>query len=460
MSGRLSHLLEQAQRQVQAAHARLPELGRIPGGITEWLKGARRAQILLGLTLVLGIWVVPPLIETILEALLPSSTTSSGFLGMSKRTVSHPLSGPLSAILVGAFFLVGLSATIVTLWKAIPTTLQRLTHENADALGQTLPPPAAFPSSASSAATTAATLVASSAGQATADRGHSGATVESSGATPPRLSGRYAVQRQLGEGGMGQVFLAEDTTLGRLVALKKLPPELVANEAMRERFRREARALAQLNHVHVVQLFDFLDLSTSASEDQGMWMVMEVVSGGDLEDRLKGGRIELSEVCRLGRQMAAALAAAHERGIVHRDFKPANVMLTESGDAKVADFGIAQLEAASAGVDTKLTQAGTVMGTPTYMSPEQARGDQVGAPSDVYALGAALYEMVCGEPVFSGTLTQVLAAHITRPPDPLASRGVEVPQRMEELVQEMLSKEPNDRPTLREIIDTLDSVSG
>jgi serine/threonine-protein kinase len=157
--------------------------------------------------------------------------------------------------------------------------------------------------------------------------------------------------------------------------------------------------------------------------------------------------------------MAAALAAAHERGLVHRDFKPANVMLTESGDAKVTDFGIAQLEAASAAADTKLTQAGTVMGTPTYMSPEQARGDQVGASSDVYALGATFYEMLCGEPVFTGTLTQVLAAHITQTPDPLSSRGVELPEEVEGLVQRMLLKEPNERPSLSDVLAGLDSVS-
>jgi serine/threonine-protein kinase len=237
------------------------------------------------------------------------------------------------------------------------------------------------------------------------------------------------------------------------VALKKLPPELVAHEAMRERFRREARALAQLNHAHVVQLYDFLE------EAGGMWMVMEVVSGGDLEQRMETERLPLPEICRLGCQVAAALGAAHERGIVHRDFKPANVMLTEAGDAKVTDFGIAKLEGMSAQTDTKLTQAGTVMGTPTYMSPEQARGTDVGAPSDVYSLGATLYEMITGAPLFEGSLTQVVAAHITDAPRPFAQHETQAPEEVERLVLSMLAKEAEARPTILEVVKTLQSAA-
>jgi hypothetical protein len=444
----------------RAAHESFPELKRDPEALKRWLVDARRAQIALGLTVVLGLWAVPPMLEMAVGWVFPSSTQSSGFMGLSNRTVQNPMAEPIVLVLTLAFWAAGLAGTAALLWADIPRALGRVASgARTDEKGADDQGPAATDATvmltgpdSEKASELGATMETMVQAPGSVPAGVSTAST-SSGAALSSLTDRYTIRRQLGEGGMGQVFLAEDTRLGREVALKKLPPELVAHEAMRERFRREARALAQLNHPHVVQLFDFLE------EPDAMWMVMEVVSGGDLEEKMEAQRLPLSDVVRLGKQAALALGAAHERGIVHRDFKPANVMLSEAGEAKVTDFGIAKLEAASAQTDTKLTQAGTVMGTPTYMSPEQARGEEVGPPSDLYSLGATLYEMASGHPIFEGTLTQVVAAHITDTPQSFEERGVEAPAGLEELIFGMLNKAPGERPSVEDVVAKLSELA-
>ncbi|MFW6052008.1 MAG: serine/threonine-protein kinase, partial [Myxococcota bacterium] len=247
---------------------------------------------------------------------------------------------------------------------------------------------------------------------------------------------RYRIARELGRGGMGVVHLAEDTVLEREVALKELPRSLVREPSLAERFRIEARVLAKLTHPGIVQVFDLVE------SDAGMWIAMELVKGGSLDALLDDGPVPLRDALRLGAEMADALAHAHAQGVVHRDFKPHNVLLTPQGHPKITDFGLAKI----AREGPKLTQVGAIMGSPAYMSPEQAAGGETDHRADVYAFGVTLYQMVVGRCPFEGNTASILAAHITQPaPDP-AELGADVPAPLRELLVSMLAKDPADRP--------------
>ena len=246
---------------------------------------------------------------------------------------------------------------------------------------------------------------------------------------------RYRVQRRLGGGGMASVYLATHGQLGRPVVLKVLHGHLARDAEMIERFKREARAASQLVHPHVVPIID-------AGEGEGiLYTVMPHLPGGSFADRIVLGARPASEVAAVVAQAASALDYAHRRGIVHRDVKPDNILFDEDGHAMVTDFGIA--EARSQG---RLTASGRAMGTPHYMSPEQAMGKLVDGRSDVYALGIVMYEALVGFPPFDGPdafavgYKQVHEAVV--PPIQVNS---EIPQEMNDIVMKCLSKQANDR---------------
>ena len=226
------------------------------------------------------------------------------------------------------------------------------------------------------------------------------------------LSGRYRVERQLGEGGMATVYLADDLKHERKVALKVLKPELAAVVGA-ERFLAEIKTTANLQHPHILPLFD------SGQADSFLFYVMPFVEGESLRDRLDRERqLPVDEAVQIASDVAEAIHSAHERGIVHRDIKPANILLS-NGRPLVADFGIA-LAVSSAG-GGRLTETGLSLGTPHYMSPEQATGDQsVGPATDIYALGCVLYEMLVSEPPYTGGTPQaILGKIITGTPEPV-----------------------------------------
>jgi hypothetical protein len=260
--------------------------------------------------------------------------------------------------------------------------------------------------------------------------------------------GRYALSELLGSGGMAEVFLAHDRILGRDLALKVLREEYARDEAFVSRFRREAVSAASLNHPSVVQVYD-----QGRTEDGRLYIAMEHVAGGSLEDLLaRRGALEPAEATLLASQVADALAAAHGRGIVHRDIKPQNVLIGEAGKAKVADFGIALAASAS-------TTSGTnrVFGTASYMSPEQAMGGQVGPTSDLYSLGVVLYEMLTGRVPFEaeGALATAMK-HVTEEPISPRARNPNVPEGLEALVMGLLAKDPEDRcPSAAELSEDL-----
>ena len=230
-----------------------------------------------------------------------------------------------------------------------------------------------------------------------------------------RRIGPYQFESRIGQGGMGDVYRAQDTRLGRTVAIKVLPSHAAASQSSRDRFEREARTIAALNHPHICALYD-------VGSDHGVdFLVMEFLEGETLAARLLRGPLPENEVSRIAAQIASALDRAHRTGVVHRDLKPSNIILTESG-AKLLDFGIAKLHDGEAGRDARsadmppstLTGRGGIMGTVAYMSPEQVRGEAVDARSDLFSLGTVIYEMARGRRPFAGETTQELCAAILR----------------------------------------------
>jgi serine/threonine protein kinase len=259
--------------------------------------------------------------------------------------------------------------------------------------------------------------------------------------TGQRLADRYEIQLLLDSGGMGQVWRARDLTLDRPVAVKALVRNL-SGEKLREalaRFRREALAAARLNHPSIATIYD-------AIEDNGqLFLVLEFVDGEDLRKTLarQPAGLPVSKVLNIGAEVAEALVVAHKAGIVHRDVKPANLMLPPHGRVKVCDFGIARLQGATASI----TATGTAVGTEAYMPPEQLLGKEVSGKADVYALGATLFHLLTGRVVFPGDdLEAIIAQHLTaQPPNPAALRP-DCPPTLATLLQAMLAKKPSQRP--------------
>ncbi len=259
--------------------------------------------------------------------------------------------------------------------------------------------------------------------------------------TPGQLGrlGHFDVERVIGRGGMGLVLAGFDTHLQRQVAIKVLDPQLAGNEVARKRFCREARAAASVTHEHVVAVHQ-----VEQEETTGLpFLVMQMIEGESLEERLRQGqRPELGEIVRIGMQIAAGLAAAHARGLIHRDVKPANILLErETGRVKLTDFGLAR-----ATEDVKLTQSGFVAGTPLYMSPEQARGEDSDQRGDLFSLGVVLYELCAGEPPWTGkTPLAVLRQLADEPHRPIAELNPDIPDWLGGIIDRLLAKSPADR---------------
>ncbi len=251
------------------------------------------------------------------------------------------------------------------------------------------------------------------------------------------INHRYATLRLLGSGGMGEVYLARDKILGREVAIKVLRKRYAGDEEFVARFRREARSAAALSHPNVVSVHDL-----GCSGDGAYYIAMEYVPGGTLKQRLlEGGALRPDAAAAVARQIADALDAAHALGIVHRDVKPQNVLLTAGGDAKLADFGIAG--AASPAVGSRTTP---VVGTPSYMSPEQVSGGPVGPASDLYSLGVVLYEMLTGEaPCGAGNPAAGVAKQTNETPGSPKRLDPKIPEGMDSLVVKLLARRPEDR---------------
>jgi serine/threonine protein kinase len=275
---------------------------------------------------------------------------------------------------------------------------------------------------------------------------------EDSGPPPGSLLGPYRIARKLGEGGMGIVYLAEDTRLGRMVALKTLAPTLTAGEPHWERFRREARAAAALSHPGIAAVYALEEIAGA------LVIAYEYVPGQTLREELAGGPIPAERLLPTALDIARALAAAHGLGIVHRDLKPENVVRPPEGPVKILDFGVARLSKLSGLATTALTEAGTFLGTPFYASPEQLRGEEVDARTDIFSYGVLLYELASGShPFGSADTTATLARILEAEPPDLATLNPGVPQVLLRVVARCLHKNPDERyPTAQDLVSDLE----
>jgi eukaryotic-like serine/threonine-protein kinase len=259
--------------------------------------------------------------------------------------------------------------------------------------------------------------------------------------------GPYEILAALGAGGMGKVYRARDTRLERTVAVKVLPTALSASEQSRQRFEREAKTISQLSHPHICAVYDV------GREGDTEYLVMEYLQGQTLAERLARGPLPLDQVLKNGIDIAEALDRAHRSGIVHRDLKPANVMMTNSG-VKLLDFGLAKaIEPTSSSTSltasptrTHLTQEGTILGTFQYMAPEQLEGKEADRRTDIFALGAVLYEMATAKNAFPGsTQASLISAIMQNDPPPISSVSPMVPAAFDRVVRTCLAKDPEDR---------------
>ena len=306
--------------------------------------------------------------------------------------------------------------------------------------------------------------------------------------SPGATISRYRIISQLGAGGMGEVYLARDTKLARQVALKTLAAEFADNQEHLRRFVQEANAVSALNHPNIIHIYEIDEAQSShfigteiipahgltcvpRASESIRFIVTEFVDGETLRARMKRERFTIPNALDVAGQIASALSAAHKAGIIHRDIKPANIIVGSDGIVKVLDFGVARIgpHRQLASVDTEAetkprlkTEAGACVGTANYMSPEQARGLDVDARTDIWSLGCVLYEMVAGQRPFQGDTTlDVLAAVINREPDPLSRYMAEVPSALEEILSEALRKDRKQRyQVIQDMVLDLERLKG
>ena len=263
--------------------------------------------------------------------------------------------------------------------------------------------------------------------------------------------GQYRIVEQIGRGGMATVFRATQTSMGREVAVKVLPREFMHDDTFMQRFMREVKVIAGLQHVHILPVHDF-------GEYQGLpYIVMAYIQGGTLSDRIRQGPMPLAEVQRLVRQMAGALDYAHSKNIIHRDFKPSNVLLDEQGNTYLADFGIAKATEST----IQLTGTGAMVGTPSYMAPELVEKGDLTSAVDVYALGITAYEMLTGRvPYHSETPIKTLMEHINMPVPDVRAERPDLPEGVRQFINTAMAKKPATRyATPSGLADGLDTAA-
>jgi serine/threonine protein kinase len=276
---------------------------------------------------------------------------------------------------------------------------------------------------------------------------------------PGTKLGRYEIRSKIGAGGMGEVYLAQDPKLERKVAIKVLPAKSVSDESAKSRLLREARAAAKLDHPNICAIHEV------GEEDDQTFIVMQYVEGETLDDRTRRQPLNPAESLLVITQVADALAEAHAHGVIHRDIKPSNIIINPRGQAKVMDFGLAKVVTESVATEaetmTLVTSPGTILGTMAYMSPEQARGQNLDGRSDIFSLGVVLYELIAGRKPFEGkTAADVIASILRAEPPTLAQFGSEVPTGLQRIASKALQKSRKERyQTINDMLVDLKSLS-
>lgn len=437
------------------------------------LSRAFKAQAFALVAALFLIYAAPAVVKSVSGFFIPQETKKA--FGLIKHKKDRPVKGYLDTTLLGALWVGGVGGSLLLFWFALPAGLAAansrgkkryreglLFSEENPALSRrkcrfalALVTDPEIAKAMSECESSAATIAPANSGSTVVARVDGELVSFSADDIPARddsigPNGRFTLKDELGRGSMGVVFDGFDSLLDRRVALKQLPVWLAGNIEYSERFRREAKALAKLNHQNIVQLYDLIE------ESGHLWMALEFVGAGDLSSRLKRiGPMTVSEAVKVTTKIAAALDCAHSAGIIHRDLKPANILLTEHSEPKVTDFGIAKLTQ-----DPSMTQAGAVLGSPSYMSPEQAEGLVSDERSDIYALGITFYEMLTGAPPFTGATSEILIKHIGKPPVAPSTVVKDIPTEIETLILRMLAKDPAERPeNMVAVVNELTSVT-
>jgi hypothetical protein len=422
----------------------LPLALRKPALLRRWLVEARGAQIALASLLVVALFLLPPLLGWALPRLYPPVEIREKVLGIFARATSRPdprleARARQLTLLVWAGGIGGVALLLIgALPRSAAAARSRARSQEDAVLRQRL---SEVGSRADAPASERATALPDDALRAL----RAAETLLVPATDPGVVAGRYRIVKELGRGAMGVVHRALDLVLEREVALKELPPHLVARVELVRRFRQEARLLARLVHPSIVQVHDLIE------EDGRLWIALELVAGGTLADALqrRGGALPWRESLRFAAQIAEGLAFAHSRGVIHRDIKPSNVLLSEEDPpaAKLADFGLARWIESS-----EHTQHGALLGSARYMSPEQAAGSAADERSDLYSLGIALFELLCGRAPYEGQVAAVLAQHLSGTPPRLGELCAGLPPELEALVMSLIARSPGDRPGTAEAV--------
>ena len=408
----ISMILKAAAMEATAGVKEFPSAVRSPLLLRRWLWDYGRIRTALAVAVILSPFVFVPIADWFLGIIFPS-TTEKILFGLIKDTNQHPWLEPAMAFARIVIWAWASIASLILLFGMLPGALRRFQEEGGDVSVSATAMPR------SSVYDSDRTVISSSGSQSVSTHAH-----------------RYVTGEMLGHGAMGVVFKAHDSTLERDVALKELPANLTHVPELVTRFRQEAKVLARLTHPAIVHVYDLI-------EDSGrFWMVIELVEGEDLSKLLKKkGNLSVKQAASLSRTIAEGMAFAHSQDVVHRDLKPSNILMTPDGRPKITDFGLAKLAESN-----EMTQAGTVLGSPAYMSPEQALGKSADKRSDIYSLGIMIYQMITGEVPFKGEdMAAVLSMHINETPAPLTSKKARVPKALEKVVLSMLEKNPDKR---------------
>jgi len=461
--------LKQYSSQLATAATPLPSVMRKPGLVKLWLLtvSAKRVYLLAGVLLLF--FAVSPVSQGIVDLWYPQQektfkNTLSRMFNPKVEKAAQELRETRYQQLVFIFWSLGLSAIIILLILDLPGAVRKGEKQAQKLLQQSHSIMSTNPELANTLANTAYKLMLKPAPSSDAQAAVSKPASSSSStdiaktvamAKPEKVvryigeNNRYRIDKPIASGGAGIVYLAFDTVLERQVALKELFEELAHDKEHAERFKVEAKALAALNHPNILPIYDFL-------QDSGhFWLVMELLTGGSLKDKINlPGELGITENINISRGIASGLGYAHKKGFIHRDIKPENILFAEDESYRITDFGIAKHGASSV-----KTQHGIIMGSPGYMSPEQAAGEEIDSRSDIYSLGITLYQMLTGCLPFEGDTASVMAQHITQAPPRPSELDPDITDEVEAIVLKMLEKKPQNRfQSTDELIKALDGL--